>query len=301
MPDWLPILVPLAAAFAGALLAAALALALRPPQGDPALALRLDAAAEGVRRMEARLAVVDGARADQVELRRQLAGLAALLGNKQARGALGERQLRDLLADRLPAAAYAWQHTLADGLRCDALIRLPFPPGPIAVDAKFPLEAWRAWREATDEPARATALRRMASDMRRHIDDVAQKYIRPGETADGALMFLPAEALHADLHAALPQLVDDAARRGVHLVSPGTLWAVLGTLRALLRDLRLQEGLPGLRADITALVAEAERLEARVGAMRRHYAALQAEMRRIEIAAQAIAAAGARLEAEDRT
>lgn len=299
MPDWLPILVPLAAAFAGALLAAALALALRPPTSDPALTLRLEAAAEGVRRMEERLAVVDAARGDQAELRRQLASLAAILGNKQARGALGERQLRELLADRLPAAAYSWQHTLADGLRCDALIHLPFPPGPIAVDAKFPLEGWRAWREAAGEPERSQALRRMSADIRRHIDDVARKYIRPGETAEGALLFLPAESLHADLHAALPEVVNDAARRGVHLVSPGTLWAVLGTLRALLRDLRLQDGLPRLRGDIAALVAEAAKLEARVAGMRRHYAELQGEMRRIELAAQAIAAAGARLEAEE--
>lgn len=299
MADWLPILVPLAAAFAGALLAAALAISLRPPSGDPALTLRLEAAAEGVRRMEQRLAVVDAARADQQELGRHVAQLAAILGNKQSRGALGEQQLRALLDDRLPAAAYSWQHTLADGARCDALIHLPFPPGPIAVDAKFPLEAWRAWREAATGPERAVALRRMAADMRRHVDDVAGKYIRPGETAEGALIFLPAEALHADVNAALPELIVAAARRGVHLVSPGTLWAVLGTLRALLRDLRLQDGLPGLRRDVAVLVAEAARLEARVAGMRRHYGELQAEMRRIELSAQAIAAAGARLEADE--
>ena len=272
MPDWLPILVPLAAAFAGALLAAALALALRPAAPDAGT-------------LEA--------------VRRDLAGLAASLGAKQARGALAERQLRALLEDQLPAAAYAWQHTLADGRRCDALIRLPSPPGPIAVDAKFPLEGWLGWREATEPGAAARALRRFAADLRTHVDDVAARYVRPGETASVALLYLPSETLFLEVQAALPEVVAAAARQGVHIVSPGTLWAVLGTIRALLRDVRLGAGLPRLRSEIAALVADAGRLEERAAAMRRHSAGLQTELRRIEHAAQAIARAGARLEADE--
>ncbi|MBX9698281.1 MAG: DNA recombination protein RmuC, partial [Acetobacteraceae bacterium] len=204
---------------------------------------------------------------------------------------------RDMLADRLPAAAWAWQHTLSTGVRCDALIRLPDPPGPIAIDSKFPLEAWRAWREARDEPARAAAARRLAADIRKHVDDVASKYIRPGETAEGALIFLPSEALHADLAAHHPALVEAASRRGVHLVSPATLWAVLGTMRALLRDLRLREEAQQLRGELARLAEETGRLDRRVAALKRHFADAQADLHGIELSAQRVATLAARIAA----
>ncbi len=327
MPDWLlPLLVPVAAALAGALLAAALMLAARPRGGGEAMALladriealsqRMDGAAaaqtdrlsrvlaenadraqDSARRIHERLAVIDAARSNLESLGAQVTTLAAILGNKQARGAFGEVALREMLADRLPAAAWAWQHTLSNGLRCDALIRLPDPPGPIAVDSKFPLEAWRAWREARDEPARALAQRRLAADIRRHVEDVATKYIRPGETAEGALIFLPSEALHADLAAHHPALVAEAARRGVYLVSPGTLWAVLGTMRALLRDVRLREEAAVLRGELARLAEEAERLDRRVANLKRHFAEAETDLHQIGITTQRITAAAARIAA----
>lgn len=328
MPDWLlPLLVPLAAALAGGLLVGALLLASRPasPRADAvallaermdALSERLEAAVaaqnerlsraladgaertqESARRIHERLAVIDAARANLETLGTQVTSLAAILGNKQARGAFGEVALRDMLADRLPAEAWAWQHTLSNGTRCDALIRLPYPPGPIVVDSKFPLESWRAWREAAEEGARAAAQRRLAADIRRHVEDVATKYIRPGETAEGALIFLPSEALHADLAAHHPGLVAEAARRGVYLVSPGTMWAVLGTMRALLRDVRLRAEARQLRAELARLAEETERLDRRVAALKRHFADAQADLHQIEITAQKIAAAGARIAA----
>ncbi len=327
LPEWLlPVLVPLAAALAGGLLVAALALALRGGGGGQAAALlvervealshRLDTAmgaqnerlaravadgadrtAETARRIHERLAVIDAARANLDRLGTQVTTLAAILGNKQARGAFGEVALRDMLADRLPAEAWAWQHSLSNGTRCDALIRLPHPPGPIAVDSKFPLEAWRAWREAEEEAARTAAARRLAADIRRHVEDVAGKYIRPGETAEGALIFLPSEALFADLSAHHPALVAEAARRGVHLVSPGTMWAVLGTMRALLRDVRLRAEAHRLRAELARLAEETERLDRRVAALKRHFAEAQADLHQVELSAQRIAAAGARVAA----
>lgn len=322
----LPLLVPIAAALAGALLAAALMLATRPGRGTDgmalladrmeALATRLDGAVatqnerlsraladnadraqEGARRIHERLAVIDAARSNLESLGAQVTSLAGILGNKQARGAFGEVALRDMLADRLPAAAWTWQHTLSTGVRCDALIRLPDPPGPIAIDSKFPLEAWRGWREAADEASRASAQRRLAIDIRRHVDDVATKYIRPGETADGALIFLPSEALHADLAAHHPALVAEAARRGVYLVSPGTLWAVLGTMRALLRDVRLRAEAQALRGELARLAEEAERLERRVGNLKRHFAEAQTDIHQIEITTQRVLAAAARIAA----
>ncbi|WP_456307360.1 DNA recombination protein RmuC [Paeniroseomonas aquatica] len=215
MPEWiLPVLVPVAAALAGMLVV----LAFRPRGNDgvalladrmDALSQRLDGAVaaqnerlarslaesadrtqDSARRIHERLAVIDAARANIEALGTQVTTLSGILGNKQSRGAFGEVQLRDMLADRLPADGWAWQYTLASGVRCDALIRLPFPPGPIAIDSKFPLEAWQALRAAPDDAARALAQRRLATDIRRHVDDVATKYIRPGETAEGALIFL---------------------------------------------------------------------------------------------------------------
>jgi DNA recombination protein RmuC len=326
LADWLlPLLVPIAAALAGGLVAAALILALRP-RGDDALALLADRMAalsermedlsaaqsdrlsraladsaertqDSARRIHERLAVIDAARANLEGLGAQVTSLAAILGNKQARGAFGEVALREMLADRLPAAAWSWQHTLSSGVRCDALIRLPDPPGPIAVDSKFPLEAWRAWREARDEASRALAQRRLAGDIRKHVEDVATKYVRPGETADGALIFLPSEALHADLAAHHPTLVADAARRGIYLVSPGTLWAVLGTMRGLLRDVRLREEARHLRGELARLAEEAERLGRRVGNLKRHFAEAEGDIHQIELTTQRVLAAAARIAA----
>ncbi|WP_254452589.1 DNA recombination protein RmuC [Roseicella sp. DB1501] len=330
MPDWLlPLLVPLAAGLAGALLAGAIALAFRLQGGGgggeavlllaermEALSDRLDQAVaaqnerlgraladsaertqESARRIHERLAVIDAARANIEALGGQVTTLAGILGNKQARGAFGEVQLRDMLADRLPAEGWAWQHSLANGTRCDALIRLPFPPGPIAIDSKFPLEAWQSLRRAPDETARIAAERRMAADIRKHVDDVARKYVCPGETAEGALIFLPSEALHADLHALFGPLVAEAARRGVYLVSPGTLWAVLGAMRALMRDVRLRSEAQQLRREVARLAEETGRLDRRVASLKRHFAEMQADVQGIEITAQKITAAGGRIEA----
>ena len=323
MPDWvLPLLVPVAAALAGMLLV----LAFRPRGGGEglgfladrmdALSHRLDEAVaaqnerlarsladsadrtqDSARRIHERLAVIDAARANIEALGTQVTTLSGILGNKQARGAFGEVQLRDMLADRLPADGWAWQHPLSNGTRCDALIRLPFPPGPIAVDSKFPLEAWQALRAAPDDAARALAQRRLATDIRKHVDDVATKYIRPGETAEGALIFLPSEALHADLHAVHGGLIQEAARRGVYLVSPGTLWAVLGAMRALMRDVRLRAEAQHLRLEVAKLAEETGRLDRRVANLKRHFADMQQDVQQIEITAQKITAAGARIEA----
>ncbi|MGK7863441.1 DNA recombination protein RmuC [Falsiroseomonas sp. E2-1-a4] len=259
---------------------------------ERSLAARLDAAAErsqiSASAIQQRLSVIDAARQNIEALGSQVGSLAAVLGNKQARGALGEVQLRDLVADRLPASGFAWQHTLSNGTRCDCLIRLPFPPGPIAVDSKFPLEAWAAMQDATDAGARTLATRRFTQDIRKHVADISQKYLIPGETAEGALMFLPSEAVHATLHAAHGDLVAEAARRGVHIVGPSSLWAVLNTMRGLLRDARLQDEARRIRHEVEALAEDTARLERRIGALRGHFANMQQDVRDIEITAEKI-------------
>ena len=331
MPDWLP---PALIGLAALLAALLLMLARRGRQGEElarlsatiealaaaqdrlaargddrmreqerALGQRLDAAAartqETAGAIQQRLAVIDAARASLEALGGQVTSLAAVLGNKQARGALGEVQLRDLVQDRLPPSGFAWQHTLSNGTRCDCLIRLPFPPGPIAVDSKFPLEAWAAMQDAADLPARNLAARRFANDIRRHVDDIARKYLIPGETAEGALMFLPSEAIHAALLASHGDVFAEAARRGVHIVGPSSFWAVLNTMRGLLRDARLQDEARRIRQEVEALAEETARLERRVGALRGHYAAMAQDMRDIEITAEKIARRGEAIRALD--
>jgi DNA recombination protein RmuC len=334
MPDWLlPLLVIGAAVLAAGLLIAAVLLA-RAPQGDGALAHlagRMEALAatqerlaaatadrlaqqervladrlgeaqhrtqETAARIQERLAVIDGARANIEALAAQVGSLERILGNKQARGAFGEVQLRDLIEDRLPAGGFAWQHTLSNGTRCDCLIRLPQPPGPIAVDSKFPLEAWSALK-AAGEAERPAATRRFLSDVRRHVADIAAKYVLPGETAEGALMFVPSEAIAAELHAAHPQLIAEAARQGVWIVSPSTLWAVLATMRGLMRDIRLQAEAHRIRVEVDRLMGEIGLLDRRVAALRGHFAAMRGDVDGIETVARRIVGRGQAIQAVD--
>ena len=153
------------------------------------LAAQQLAIAEGLARMGERLSVLDAAQANLSALTTQVTDLSAVLSNRQARGALGEAQMEALLRDALPAAALSFQHTLSTGARADALIRLPTPPGPIAVDSKFPLEAFRRLRAAESDAARIAAGRDFAADVLAHVKAVASKYVVPGETADGAILF----------------------------------------------------------------------------------------------------------------
>ncbi len=254
-------------------------------------------AEETAGKIHERLAVIDAARANMEALGAQVGSLAQILGNKQARGAFGEVQLRQIIEDRLPADGFAWQHTLSNKTRCDCLIRLPHPPGPIAVDSKFPLEAWLAARDAADDTARIAATKRFATDIGRHIDDVAGKYICPGETAEGALIFVPSEAIYADLHAVHPGVVEAAARRGIYIVSPSTLWAVLGTMRALMQDVRMRAEAGLIKHQVAALVQDVGRLDDRVAKLKKHFADMQGDIVQIEISAGKITRRGSQIEA----
>jgi DNA recombination protein RmuC len=242
-----------------------------------------------------RLAVIDAARGNIEALGAQVGTLSSILGNKQARGAFGEAQMEQIIADRLPAEAYALQATLSNGKRADCLIHLPNPPGPIAIDSKFPLESWLAMREAPDDATRTAALKRLAADVQKHVKDVAERYVIPGETAEGALIFVPSEAIYAELHTTLVSVVSEATRRGVYIVSPTTLWAVLGTMRALLRDVRLRQEAGKIRRELDRLLADVGRLDDRTESLRRHFGQAQKDIDMIEVSSAAIKRGGQRL------
>jgi DNA recombination protein RmuC len=249
-----------------------------------------------------RLAVIDAARSNIEALGSQVNTLAGILGNKQARGAFGESQMEQIIADRLPSDAFTLQATLSNGKRADCLIHLPNPPGPIAIDSKFPLESWLALRDATDDATRTQKLRQFSTDVQKHIRDVADRYIIAGETAAGALIFVPSEAIYAELHTSLVSLVSDATRRGVYIVSPTTLWAVLGTMRALMRDVRLRTEAGRIRKEVDRMLADVGRLEERTDSLRKHFGQVQKDVEQIETSTNAIKRGGQRiadLELED--
>lgn len=249
-----------------------------------------------------RLAVIDAARGNIEALGNQVNTLAGILGNKQARGAFGESQMEQIIADRLPSDAFTLQATLSNGRRADCLIHLPNPPGPIAIDSKFPLESWLMLRDAADDATRTQRLRQFSTDVQKHIKDVADRYIIAGETAEGALIFVPSEAIYAELHTSLVSLVSDATRRGVYIVSPTTLWAVLGTMRALLRDVRLRTEAGRIRKEVDRMLADVGRLEDRTDSLRKHFGQVQKDVEQIETSTNAIKRGGQRiadLELED--
>lgn len=244
-----------------------------------------------------RLAVIDAARQNMEALGSQVTNLAGILGNKQSRGAFGEMQLRQLIEDRLPADGFSWQHVLSNGTRCDCLIRLPHPPGPVVVDSKFPLEAWQALREAgEDVGARTIASRQFSADMKKHVDDISKKYLITGETADAAILFVPSEAVFAELHTSFAGVVDDAQRRRVYIASPTTLWAMLSAMRALMQDVRMRAQAGRIQEEVTKLVEDVSRLDGRVNSLKKHFDQAQKDIRDIEISTDKIVRRGGRIE-----
>lgn len=235
-----------------------------------------------------RLVVIETAKESMVELASQVTTLNEVLSNKQARGAFGEVQLENLVESALPPAAYHFQATLSSGRRVDCRIELPHPPGPICIDAKFPLESWHALRAAADEAARAAALKGFAQAVTTHVRDIAEKYIVPGETAEGALLFLPSEAVYAELHASAPEVVEKANRARVYIVSPTTLWAVLHTMRAILKDIRMREEAGRIQAEVEHLLNDVRLLDDRVGKLIRHSQQAGEDMRQIQISTEKI-------------
>jgi DNA recombination protein RmuC len=243
-----------------------------------------------------RLAVIDAAQRNITELSSQVVGLQDILSNKQARGAFGEVQMQDLVQGALPPSAYSFQATLASGVRADCLLLLPNPPGAIALDAKFPLESYRALREARDETALVQARRQFSVALRAHVRAIAEKYIVPGETADSALMFLPSEAVYAELHANFPALVEESFRSRVWIVSPTTLMATLTTVRAVLKDVHLREQAHIIQAELRQLLDDVGRLDERVAKLQRHFEQATDDVRQIRVSTEKVGKRAERIE-----
>ena len=255
-----------------------------------------DRTVESMTQIQKRLAVIDEAQKNISELSTQMVGLQDILANKQARGAFGEVQLNDLVTAVLPPSAYEFQATLGNGRRADCLLRLPNPPGPIVIDAKFPLESYNALTQARDEGEKRAAGRAFAQDVARHVAAIAERYILPGETAESALMFLPSEAVYAELHANFRDAVEKSFRARVWIVSPTTLMATLNTVRAVLKDVRMREQAHVIQREVAVLAEDVGRLDERVRNLRRHFGQAEEDIREIEISAGKITSRAGRIE-----
>lgn len=220
--------------------------------------------------LQERLATIDKAQTNIEKLSGDVLSLQDILSNKQTRGAFGEIQLTDIVSKALPTDSYALQSTLSNGKRADCLVHLPNPPGPIVIDAKFPLEAYEALTRAETPDQTTRAMRDLATAVRVHIKAIAEKYIIEGETADGAIMFLPSEAVYAELHARLPEVVRDGFNARVWIVSPTTCMATLNTMRAILKDARMREQTGEIRKALRQLHRDVEIIGEKAGKLETH-------------------------------
>ncbi len=221
--------------------------------------------------LQERLATIDKAQTNIEKLSGDVLSLQDILSNKQTRGAFGEIQLNDIVSKALPSESYSFQATLSNGRRADCLIHLPNPPGPIVIDAKFPLEAYEALVAAETKDAQARALQMMRQAVRTHIKAISERYLIEGETADGALMFLPSEAVYAELHSKLPDVVREGFAARVWIVSPTTCMATLNTMRAILKDARMREQAGAIRTTLKQLHRDVELVVERVGKLDTHF------------------------------
>ncbi|MBS0511628.1 MAG: DNA recombination protein RmuC [Proteobacteria bacterium] len=239
----------------------------------------------------ARLATIDEAQKKIDGLTTNVVSLQELLGDKRARGAFGEVQLEALVQNALPPDAYAFQAALPNGTRVDCLLTLPAPTGQLAVDAKFPLENYHRMFDASlGELERRAAQQAFRADVRRHVDAIASKYILPGVTSDGAVMFLPAEAVFAEVHAYHPEVVAYAQQKRVWIVSPTTLMAVLNTARAVLKDVETRKQIHVIKDALGKLAKDFHRFDERMNALARHIEQASKDVQDVQTSSRKISA-----------
>ena len=212
-----------------------------------------------------RLATIDEAQKKIDGLTTNMVSLQELLGDKRSRGAFGELQLEGLIKNILPPDSYSFQHTFSKGVRADCVLFLPDPTGTVAVDSKFPMENYQKMFDVKlTDIDKAKAQKQFKLDVKKHINDIASKYIITDETSDGAVMFLPAEAVFAEIHAYHPELIQEAMAKKVWLVSPTTLMAVLNTARAVLKDVETRKQVHIIKSELGKLGKEFDRFDTRM-------------------------------------
>ena len=254
------------------------------------------ATAKSLGELSQRLETIDKAQKNITNLSEQVVSLQHVLDDKHARGAFGEVQLNDIVVDALPPSAYSFQKVLSNAKRADCVINLPNPPGPIVIDAKFPLTSYSAMLDTDNDVERASFAKQLGADTKKHIKDIAERYIIPGETSDSALMFIPSEAVYAEIHAHHPDVIELSHRAKVYLVSPTTMMATLTTVRAVLRDVRMREQASLIQVEIAVMLKDVDRLLDRVRKLESHFDQADRDIKDIRISANKISSRGTKIE-----
>jgi DNA recombination protein RmuC len=254
---------------------------------------------ENLRSLQERLAVIDAAQNNIQTLAKDVVGLQAILSNKQTRGAFGQARMETIIADGLPMGAYAFQETLSNGNRPDCTIRMPNGQPPLVIDAKFPLEAWNAIRDAAKPELKKLASQQFRRDMEVHLKDISDKYLLAGETQDTAFLFVPSESIFAEVHENFEGIVQRAHRLRVVIVSPSLLMLSIQVIQAVLKDQRMREQAHRIQAEVIHLMDDLGRLDDRTRKLQSHFLAAQKDVDMILTSADKLTKRGAKIEAMD--
>jgi DNA recombination protein RmuC len=256
---------------------------------------------ENLSKLQERLAVIDTAQNNIQSLARDVVGLQAILSNKQTRGAFGQSRMETIIKDGLPMGAFRLQPTLSNGMRPDCTIAMPNGAPDLVIDAKFPLEAWNAMREAeaegSGEQAAQSAQQRFRRDMEVHIRDISDKYLIAGETQDTAFLFVPSESIFAEIHERFEAIVHKAQRSRVVIVSPSLLMLSIQVIQALLKDARMREQAHLIQGEVIRLMEDVSRLDDRVRKLQAHFSMAQKDVDLILTSSDKLTRRGAKIEA----
>jgi DNA recombination protein RmuC len=244
-----------------------------------------------------RLALIDQAQENIAKLSSNVVSLQEVLSDKRSRGAFGEVQLNALISNMMPENSYSLQHTFDNGVRADCVLFLPEPTGTICIDSKFPLESYQRMTDAElGDADRKSAEQQFRQDIKKHIKDISSKYIIPGETSDGAVMFIPAEAVFAEIHGHYPELVEEAQRARVWLASPTTMMAVLTTSRAVLKDAATRKQVHLIQEHLVALSKDFERFQTRMDSLANRIRLAHDDVDKVNISAKKISSRFTKIE-----
>jgi DNA recombination protein RmuC len=252
--------------------------------------------AENLRRLHERLAVIDTAQKNITDLSSQVSSLRAVFANKQARGAFGQGRMEAIVQDGLPKGSFEFQFTLSNRTRPDCVVFLPGDQRPIVIDAKFPLEAISALRDARTDEGKTKAAQQLRQDVMRHINNIAERYLIPGETQEPALMFVPSESVYAELHDGFDDVIQKAYRAQVVLVSPSLLMLAIQVMQQICKDARMREAAHEIRTEVGHLVGDIDRLRERVLKLQQHFGQASDDIVQILISADKITKRGGRIE-----
>ena len=242
-----------------------------------------------------RLTVIDEAQKNIAGLSTQVVSLQEILSDKQTRGAFGQERMEAIVADQLAPGQFELQATLSNGCRPDCIIRVPNVKGVIVVDSKFPLESYEAMRQAGDGE-RKPALARLKADVQKHVKDIAEKYLIPGEVQTPAIMFVPSESIYAELHISCSDVVQKARRMQVVIVSPHVFMLAINTIQTLMRDAKMREQAHKIQTAVVELLQDVKRLADRIGNLRSHFDRTNKDIAEIETSMKRIESRAARIE-----